>query len=106
MVDKVLEILDYFNPDYYIIENPETSQMVKYINNLIPNYVLYYCNYGYDYKKPTRFWTNIKIKNIKKCNHKKHKMTIEHNTFGYSVKAKLERYKIPSALIEDILSEL
>ena len=49
MVDKVLEILDYFNPDYYIIENPETSQMVKYINNLIPNYVLYYCNYGYDY---------------------------------------------------------
>jgi len=101
MVDKVFEIIDYFNPDYYIIENPASGSMKKYINDLIPNYVLYYCNYGYDYKKPTRFWTNIKIKNIKKCTHKKHKLALGHKNHGTTL---LQKYRIPSALIEDILS--
>ena len=59
MVDKVFEIIDYFNPQYFIIENPSTGKMVNYINDLIPFYDVDYCMYGLTYKKPTRFWTNI-----------------------------------------------
>ena len=59
MVDKVFEILDYFNPKYFWIENPQSSRMKEYINDLIPFYDVDYCQYGFDYRKRTRFWTNI-----------------------------------------------
>ena len=60
MVDKVREIIDYFNPDYYIIENPQSGKMKTYITDL-PFYDLDYCKYSdWGYKKKTRFWTNIK----------------------------------------------
>lgn len=60
MIDKVFEIIDYFNPMYFIIENPKTGQMKDYINDLIPYYDIDYCKYtDWGYKKTTRFWTNI-----------------------------------------------
>ena len=31
MVDKVFEIIDYFDPEYYIIENPKNGKMKEYI---------------------------------------------------------------------------
>ena len=59
MVDKVREIINYFNPDYYIIENPQTGGMKNYITDL-PFYDIDYCKYSdWGYKKKTRFWTNI-----------------------------------------------
>ncbi len=59
MVDKVREIINYFNPDYYIIENPQTGKMKTYITDL-PFYDVDYCKYSdWGYKKKTRFWTNI-----------------------------------------------
>jgi len=68
MVDKVFEIIDYFNPQYYIIENPATGQMVNYINDLIPFYDIDYCKYSnWGYKKKTRFWTNIEGFTPKLC---------------------------------------
>ena len=94
MVDKVFEIIDYFNPDYYIIENPKTGKMKEYITDLIPYYDVDYCMYGLTYKKPTRFWTNIEGLEFKKCNHKKHDKDEAWN------KGKLERYKIPKKVIE------
>ena len=60
MVDKVFEIIDYFNPTYWWIENPQTGRMKEYINDLIPFYDVDYCKYSdFGYKKKTRFWTNI-----------------------------------------------
>ena len=60
MVDKIFEIIDYFNPEYFIIENPKTGTMKNYINDLIPYYDIDYCKYtNWGYKKTTRFWTNI-----------------------------------------------
>ena len=100
MVDKVFEIINYFNPEFYIIENPQTGKMKHYINDLIPYYDLDYCIYGFDYRKTTRFWTNIELQNINRCNHKKHKLALGHQNHGTT---KLERYKIPEKLIEDIL---
>ena len=67
MVDKVREIIDYFKPKYYVIENPQTSKMKTYITDL-PYYDVDYCKYSkYGYKKRTRFWTNIKNFIPKKC---------------------------------------
>ena len=61
MIEKVFEILDYFNPKYYIIEIPAAAGKMKfYINDLIPYYDIDYCKYtDWGYKKTTRFWTNI-----------------------------------------------
>ena len=119
MVDKVFEIIDYFNPNYYIIENPASGSMKKYINDLIPYYDIDYCKYSdWGYKKSTRFWTNIdgfipKICN-KDCDNiviKKHKKTLngaKRHSGDVSMSGggsnRLMRYRIPSALIEDILS--
>lgn len=59
MVDKVREIIDYFKPKYYWIENPQTSKMKNYITDL-PYYDVDYCKYcDWGYKKKTRIWTNI-----------------------------------------------
>ena len=67
MVDKILEIIDYFKPKYYIIENPQTGMMKTYITDL-PYYDIDYCKYSdWGYKKRTRFWTNIKGFEPKLC---------------------------------------
>tara|TARA_R110000772_G_scaffold11841_2_gene36772 strand:- start:1873 stop:2676 length:804 start_codon:yes stop_codon:yes gene_type:complete len=69
MVDKVFEIIDYFDPQYFIIENPKTGKMKDYINPLIPFYDVDYCKYSnWGYKKTTRFWTNIEGLVFNKCN--------------------------------------
>ncbi len=69
MVDKIFEIIDYFEPEYYIIENPKTGKMKEYINDLIPYYDVDYCKYSdWGYKKTTRFWTNIEGLVFNKCN--------------------------------------
>ena len=66
LVDKTLEIIDYFKPKYYFIENPATSRMKDYIK--LPNYVVSYCKYAdWGYRKDTRIWTNIKGFIPKKC---------------------------------------
>jgi len=97
MVDKVFEIIDYFNPEYYIIENPSGGKMKEYINDLIPYYDISYCMYGFEYKKTTRFWTNINGMEIKNCNHKTHKQNIGGVTLG-NVCNKLDKYRIPEKL--------
>tara|TARA_R110000744_G_scaffold362939_2_gene471104 strand:+ start:187 stop:831 length:645 start_codon:yes stop_codon:yes gene_type:complete len=97
MVDKVLEIIDYFNPQYYIIENPKNGKMKEYINDLIPYYDIDYCMYGLDYRKSTRFWTNIPDLNFNKCNHKNHKLALGHCNGEPNL---LIKYKIPPKLIE------
>jgi len=59
MVDKVREIIDYFKPQYYFIENPQTGKMKTYINDL-PFFDVDYCKYSdWGYQKKTRIWTNV-----------------------------------------------
>lgn len=66
MVDKVFEIIDYFKPKHWWVENPATGRMKEYIDK--PFYDVDYCKYSnWGYKKRTRFWTNIKGFEPKKC---------------------------------------
>ena len=72
MVDKVFEIIEYFKPKFYIIENPATGLMKHYITEKYSEYDKYfdvdYCKYSdWGYKKTTRFWTNIKDFKPKIC---------------------------------------
>ncbi len=74
---KLKEIINYFKPKYYFIENPFTSKMKDYIDNKdflydINKYVVSYCKYSsendiFDYKKDTAFWTNLKGFNPQRC---------------------------------------
>jgi hypothetical protein len=69
MVDKVFEIIDYFKPERWWIENPNTSRMKDYIVDH-PFHIVDYCKYGMRYQKRTRFWykgfENFKPKLCKK----------------------------------------
>jgi len=125
---KVLEIIEYFKPKYYWIENPQTGSMKEFLAKL-PYYDVDYCKYAdWGYKKRTRFWTNITDFTPKTCNkdcnsivkidnhiyHKRsgdggydkrktysHKKTVGHGP-GSGGTSKHERYRIPPALIEDL----
>ena len=62
LVLRTLEIIEYFNPTYWFIENPASSKMKdrKHMIDL-PNYVVDYCMYSdWGYRKRTRIWTNKK----------------------------------------------
>jgi site-specific DNA-cytosine methylase len=56
---KTEEIIEYFQPSLWFIENPQTGAMKDYIDK--PYYDVDYCKYSdWGYKKPTRIWTNKK----------------------------------------------
>jgi site-specific DNA-cytosine methylase len=72
MVDKVFEILKYFEPKFWWIENPQTGEMKNYIKEKYPEYNIFYdvdyCKYSdWGYQKRTRIWTNIKDFKPKIC---------------------------------------
>jgi len=84
MVDKCFEILEYFEPKKWILENPKTGKMKHYIEEKYPQYNTFYdidyCMYSdWGYQKPTRFWTNIKDFKPKTCNGECGNMITFHN---------------------------
>ena len=59
---KALEIIDYFKPMAWFMENPDGSDLKnrEFMKGL-PYYVVDYCMYSdWGYRKRTRIWTNIK----------------------------------------------
>ena len=131
MVDRTREIINYFNPSWWWIENPQTGRMKEYITDL-PFFDVDYCKYSragdlFEYRKRTRIWTNITEfvpkKCTKDCNHMLRilrpngKVSVVHAQQCGTSKAKmhglpnsqfdtnkLQRYRIPRALIEDLLA--
>ncbi len=103
---KLLEIIAYFQPTFYLIENPQTGGMKDFLS--LPHYDVDYCRYGYEYRKRTRIWTNLVGFSDKKCEgkgkchamvdnkHKKHVVGADTSL--------AERYSIPRGLIEDLLN--
>ncbi len=128
---KTLEIINYFNPKFYTIENPAYSQMRKYID--LPNTIVDYCKYGFPYKKPTRIWNNFNFKgktccmdcefivdvsnvkcHLQQCgNNRLRKLTRHEYGIGRFGEGKIvkgggnsrtERHRIPPELVESWLS--
>lgn len=116
ILNKTLEIIKYFNPKYFTIENPQTGDMKKYIKD-IPYTDVDYCMYGLPYKKRTRIWNNFDFVG-NKCNGKcgniengRHVSNCGHtykdkkNDAFLSTTLK-ERYRIPYKLIESWTSKI
>jgi site-specific DNA-cytosine methylase len=116
ILNKTLEIILYFNPEYYFIENPQSSSMKQYID--LPFYDVDYCQYAnWGYRKRTRVWTNLRGFIPKKCRQDctscvngKHLinigMTRKDRISGVKSKyTKLnERYRIPPNLIKSLFN--
>jgi hypothetical protein len=62
LVLKTLEIIDYLEPDVWVIENPESGLLkTRPFMLLRPYYVADYCKYDMGYRKRTAFWCNIPL---------------------------------------------
>ena len=72
LVLKSFEIIDYFKPKYWFLENPQTGNLKnREIMKDIPFYDVSYCMYSnWGYKKQTRIWTNKKDFKPKVCDGK------------------------------------
>ena len=57
MVSRALGIIDYFCPQLWLLENPQTGYLkTRPIMSGIPWRDVTYCRYGEPYKKQTRLW--------------------------------------------------
>lgn len=61
IVQRTIEIIQYFNPEQYFIENPQTGELRNQeFMDCIPYYDVDYCRYSdWGYRKRTRIWTNV-----------------------------------------------
>ena len=121
IVLKTLEIIEYFKPRYWFIENPQTGLLKEqeFMKGL-PFFDVDYCKYGMRYRKRTRIWTNLttwKPKPLCKrdCGNVvdgKHVETAQRlpsgkkNQWGnnYTKHKQEDLYNIPPNLISDIFS--
>lgn len=113
IVKKTLEIIDYFKPIKWFMENPQTGLLKSQsFMKDIPFYDVDYCQYGKDYRKRTRIWTNIKGFDPKICIKSKCSKVVDGKHVascgnGYSkytnrqIKQN-EKYSIPEQLIKDL----
>lgn len=98
--NKTFEIIDYFKPKYYLIENP-VGKARKYFP--YGYHTVDYCMYDYKIKglyvkKPTDLWTNISIE-FRRCDR-----THAHvRNMSKVVRLKAKRAVIPEKLVQEIM---
>ena len=113
LVIKTLEIIKYFNPELWFVENPSSSNLKN--RDIMKDILFYdvdYCRYSdYGYKKPTRIWTNKQDWNALKCNRmcnnmigNKHKYNMSDASMSGENRLDL-RHRIPPELIYSLLLE-
>ena len=69
LILKTLEIIEYFKPELWCMENPQRGQLKnREVVKGIPYYDVSYCMYSdWGYEKKTRIWTNKKDFNNLVC---------------------------------------
>jgi len=100
---QTLIIIEYLKPRFFFVENPQTGRMKKYMYDL-PFVDVCYCEYGFDYKKPTRIWTNCRSfiygDQARMCTHlERHTRTIG----GKHTMSVRQKYAIPPQLVRACL---
>lgn len=110
LVTRTLEIIDYFNPKMWTIENPRGR--LQYMNHFkrpdIKMKTVYYCNYGFLYPKPTNIWSNkyLHFTGIK-CNCKENGLLVNNK---HQIRCQNSSYKnkisIPHSLCLEICSNI
>jgi len=107
LAKKTIEIINYYNPKYFFIENPRgLLRKMDFMNNFVRHTVTY-CQYGDDRMKPTDIWTNSNIwtprkpcKNGDSCHISAPRGS---RTGTQGLKGAYERSKIPELLCKEIL---
>lgn len=112
MLNKCWEIIDFFKPKYFFLENPAMGRTKDYIDPSIPFFTVDYCMYGFLHRKRTNVWTNLKDFEPKLCDKKcpgfvdgKHiqKVNVLGGGSSSNVMGKRAiRSKVPEALIADL----
>tara|TARA_R100000541_G_scaffold13262_3_gene22130 strand:- start:4769 stop:5470 length:702 start_codon:yes stop_codon:yes gene_type:complete len=131
LVLKTLEIIDYFDVEYWFMENPQTGNLKnRKIMKDLPFYDIDYCMYSdWGYRKRTRIWTNKEEWDAKKCDgsgacgnmseSRKHKLNVANDVHTVGEKKKheadvqrigggtnrLDRYRVPEDLIFSLFLE-
>jgi site-specific DNA-cytosine methylase len=60
VVQRALDIIEYFHPCHWVMENPQTGLLKRQECIMaLPFDDLDYCKYGMPYRKRTRLWNNI-----------------------------------------------
>lgn len=122
LVQKTIEIINYFEPYYYFIENPQTGCLKEQLfMQPLPYHDVDYCMYGYGARKRTRFWTNYSEFNGKLCDktcalYGEHPSPnsqiraggpptrIGHPQLHYAHKSVDKRHAIPAPLIRELFA--
>lgn len=107
LVEKTIEIINYYNPTYWFIENPRGMLRKMPIMEQLKRNSVTYCQYGDERMKPTDIWTNSgawipkpTCKNGDSC----HVSAPRGSSTGtQGLKNAYERSKIPSELCYEIL---
>ena len=69
LIYKVWEIIDYFNPELWFVENPLSPLKDREVMKGRPYYIVDYCKYSdWGYRKRTCIWTNKKDWTPLTCN--------------------------------------
>ena len=119
-VRRTTEIINYFNPTYWMMENPQTGLLkCQGVVSDLPYNDLDYCKYGMPYRKRTRLWNNIEAWTPKPlckkdCDHmvgNRHEQSAQQSPHRHllSVRRRYltrELYKVPEALIEELFGPL
>jgi hypothetical protein len=118
VVERTLDILCYFQPKYFCIENPQTGLLKEqWFMDVIPYRDVDYCKYGMPYRKRTRMWNNITSWNpkplcLRDCGSMNNERTrhIAMAQRGPSLRAgrdnrqaQTELYRVPDGLVREIL---
>ena len=120
VVQRTIEIIEYFSPKYWIIENPQTGLLKdQEFMKWIPYKDIDYCKYGMPYRKRTRLWNNIDgwqpkplcKRDCNSMNEGRTRHIQEAQQGGNTAERRLTQqtfattdlYKVPAELIKEIL---
>jgi hypothetical protein len=116
LVRRALEIIDYFHPSRWYLENVGTGLLVQRMEGIRPNlqkYFVDYCCYGKPYRKRTVIWSNspLEMKLCAGAGHcpsmtgKKHNGSCGNGTKTYNaagISSVWEKDAMPDALMDYI----
>ena len=117
IVRKTLEIIKFFKPDYFFIENPRGKLRKLEFMQEFDRATITYCQYGDKRMKPTDIWTNNlysllnpngwKPRKICKNGDSCHEAAPRGSQTGtQGIKGNYERSKIPYELCKKILQSI
>lgn len=101
---NTIEIIKRYDPRYFIIENPASGRLWKYIKDIIGFKLPYlnltrYNNYDYPLQKPTKFASNLNL-NLK------NDIIKQDVEWGHFSKSYNERSNIPHKLVIEIFTKV